>query len=474
MKMTKSLLTIFFYSISLALATAQQNVNIQIKLSGLKEDKCLFVNYFGTKKYVQDTLSISKETISIKKKSPLPSGMYCIVDMNGNLVMDFFVDKHEQQFSISSSLKNLAGDMKVKNSENNALFYQWASFVTQNKHVADSLGKIIASLREQKKEQEAELFIKKLEDLNLQANLKQKNFEKRPELLVSRFMKAQQDIEIPVQHENGEATSQKGRYYYAQNRYFDNLRLDDEDLLRTPVYGRKLEWYFNNLMPPIPDTVIKYSDMLIEQAKGSFKTYQYVVWQANYYAETTKVMGMENVFVHIVDKYYASNDSLAIPDLRDRLMRRADELRHSLTGVKAPNMIMQDSALLLKELYKVNADFVIIYFFDPDCSHCKSETDTLLMFYQQEKENLNFDIFAVCSDTSMQKMKKYIQAKNIPWTVVNGPRTVTKHYGFLYDVPATPISYMIDKDKIIIAKRLSPKQMIEMMRRERAGESLRQ
>jgi peroxiredoxin len=220
-------------------------------------------------------------------------------------------------------------------------------------------------------------------------------------------------------------------------------------------------------MPPIPDSVIKYSDMLIEQAKGSFKTFQYVVWQANYHAETSKTMGMENVFVHIVDKYYAPNDSLAIPDLRDRLMKKADELRHSLVGVKAPNMIIQDSTLLLKELYKINADFVIIYFFDPDCSHCKSETDTLLMFYRQEKENLNFDIFAVCSDTSMQKMKKYIQTKNIPWTVVNGPRTVTKHYSTLYDVPSMPTSFMMDKDKIIVAKRLSPKQMIEMMRKER-------
>jgi peroxiredoxin len=212
--------------------------------------------------------------------------------------------------------------------------------------------------------------------------------------------------------------------------------------------------------------------MLIKWAKGSFKTYQYVVWQANYHAEISKIMGMERVFVHIVDKYYAQDDSLAIPDLRARLIKRADELRHSLVGVKAPNMIMQDSALILKELHKINADFVIIYFFDPDCSHCKSETDTLLMFYRQEKGNLNFDIFAVCNDTSMQKMKQYIQTKNIPWTVVNGPRTVTKRYSTLYDVPSMPTIYMMNKDKIIVAKRLSPKQMIEIMRKERASEGL--
>jgi peroxiredoxin len=378
--------------------------------------------------------------------------------------MDFFVDKHEQQFSMTSSLKNLSGDMKVKNSENNALFYQWVNFVTQNKHTADSLEKIIFALHEEEKTQEAEISIKKLDELNLQADAKRKNFEKQPELLVSRFMKAQRDVETPIYHADDTEMTPMERYYYAQKHYFDNIQLDDEGLLHTPIYGKKMEWYFNNLMIPMPDSVIKYSDKLIEQAKGSFDTYKYVIWQASYYAETAKEMGMENAFVHIVDKYYAKNDSLTLPDLRNRMMKKADELRQSLIGVKAPNMMMQDSSFQLKELYKVNADFVIIYFFDPDCGHCKTETDTLLMFYRQEKEMLNFDVFAVCSDTSMQKMKHYIQTKNVPWTVVNGPRTATKYYKDLYDVPSMPTLYMMDKNKIIIAKRLSAQQMIDVMR----------
>ncbi|MCL2041328.1 MAG: AhpC/TSA family protein [Bacteroidales bacterium] len=426
--MKKLFLIVFFYGISLALASAQQPVNIQIKLSGLTGEACLFVNYFGTKQYVKDTLSISKESVSIKRDSLLEPGMYCLVSLEGNLIMDFFIDRDEQQFSMTSSLKNLAGEMKVKNSENNALFYQW---------------------------------------INQQADFKQKKFEQQPKLLVSRFMKALQDVEIPFQHDNGDEIPQPERLYYAQHHFFDNLRLDDEDLLRTPLYGKKLEWYFNNMMTPTPDSVIKYADMLIEQAKESFITYKYVVWQASYYAETSTIMGMERAFVHIIDKYYAPNDSLALPDLRDRLMKRADELRHSLVGAKAPNMMIQDSTFVLRELHEMDTDFVIIYFFDPDCGHCKAETDTLVMFYQQEKENLNFDIYAVCNDTSMQKMKQYIQTRNIPWTVVNGPRTATKHYSVLYDVPSMPTLYMMDKDKIIIAKRLSPQQMIDMMRRKK-------
>ena len=456
-----------FFLLSVLIATAQRNADVQIKLSGLTDKQCILARYHGGKQYVEDTLSISKETISIKKNSPMTSGMYCLVSMDGNMIMDFFVDRHEQQFSITSSLKNLPGDMKVKNSENNALFYQWVNFISQNKHTADSLGKIITALYKEEKQQEAETYIKKLEQLNSQATLKQKNFEKYPNLLVSRFMKAQQEVEIPFLHADSTEISPQERLYYAQNHYFDNMKLDDADLLHTPIYGKKLERYFNTLMTPIPDSVIKYSDMLIARAKGNFDTYKYVIWQSCYYAETAKEMGVENAFVHIIDTYYAQNDSLLLPDMRSRLMKRADELRPSLTGAKAPNMIIQDSAFILRELHKMNADFVIIYFFDPDCSHCKSETDTLLMLYNQERENLNFDIFAVCSDTSMQKMKKYIQTKNIPWTVVNGPRTATKHYSTLYDVPSMPTLYMMDKNKIIIAKRLSANQMIDMMRRKK-------
>ena len=463
-KIFASLLFIMLLSFT---TTAQKNANIQIKLSGLTDKECLFVYYYGTKQYVKDTLSISKETISIKNNAPLDPGMYCLANMNGDLMMDFFVDKHEQQFSLSSSLKNLTGDMKVKNSENNDLFYQWVNFVSRNRHIADSLGKIITALYEEEKTDEAEAFIKKLKDLDLQANEKRKIFEKKPQLLVSRFMKAQQEVEVPIYHDDNTEMTPMERYYYAKNHYFDNMRLDDEDLLHTPIYGQKLETYFKNLMAPIADSVIKYSDMLIEQAKGNSDTYKYVIWQVSHHTETAKEMGMENAFVYIIDQYYAQNDSLVLPELRARMVKRADELRPSLIGAKAPNMMIQDSALHLKELYKMNADFVIIYFFDPDCGHCKAETDTLLMFYHQEKENLNFDVFAVFNDTSMLKMKKYIQTKNIPWTVVNGPRTATKHYKELYDVPSMPTLYMMDKNKIIIAKRISAQQMIDMMRRKK-------
>jgi hypothetical protein len=64
-------------------------------------------------------------------------------------------------------------------------------------------------------------------------------------------------------------------------------------------------------------------------------------------------------------------------------------------------------------------------------------------------------------------MKKYIQTKDIPWTVVNGPRTVTKHYQELYDVPSMPTLYMMDKNKIIIAKRLAAWQLLDLMRRKK-------
>jgi hypothetical protein len=112
----------------------------------------------------------------------------------------------------------------------------------------------------------------------------------------------------------------------------------------------------------------------------------------------------------------------------------------------------------------------MVFFFDPKCSHCKAETDTLLTYYKELKQTLNFDIYAVCSDTSMVLMKQYIRERNIPWTVVNGPRTITPHYSTLYDVPSLPAMFLLDKNKKIIAKRLTINQMIDMMKKEKEKE----
>ena len=49
-------------------------------------------------------------------------------------------------------------------------------------------------------------------------------------------------------------------------------------------------------------------------------------------------------------------------------------------------------------------------------------------------------------------MKKFIKKEKMNWINVNGPRTLTKNFHDLYDIISTPVIYVLNENKEIIAK----------------------
>jgi hypothetical protein len=51
------------------------------------------------------------------------------------------------------------------------------------------------------------------------------------------------------------------------------------------------------------DTLIKEADEIIAKAKPDSETYKYCIWYFTYETETSQIMGLDAVFVHLVKKY---------------------------------------------------------------------------------------------------------------------------------------------------------------------------
>ena len=73
---------------------------------------------------------------------------------------------------------------------------------------------------------------------------------------------------------------------------------------------------------------------------------------------------------------------------------------------------------------------------------------------------MGLKIFTVCSDTSLVKWKSAIRKKKMDWINVNGPRTLAGNYHEQYDVFSTPVIYILNNRKEIIAKRLVTDQFL--------------
>ena len=185
--------------------------------------------------------------------------------------------------------------------------------------------------------------------------------------------------------------------------------------------------------------------------------FKYTVWYLTYNYETSKVMGMDAVFCFIVDKIYTKNRAFWVSEnVNKKIIESAEKKKPNLIGKVAPELILLGENNNFISLHSINADYTILYFWDPSCGHCREETPKLINLYNDVKNTMNLKVYAVCSDTSITSWKEDLKAKKMePFINVNGTQSVKGNYHDLYDIFSTPVVYILDKKKRIIAKRIS-------------------
>jgi thiol-disulfide isomerase/thioredoxin len=289
--------------------------------------------------------------------------------------------------------------------------------------------------------------------------------------MTARYLKAQRDVEVPAppKKEDGSIDSTFQFKYYKEH-YFDNFDLADDALNRLPrpMFQEKIRDYLDRLVVQHPDSLTKEVNALAARAKKNQEAYKWVVWTCFSHYSNHKIMGLDEVYVNIYDKYIETGemdfwlDKKAKQNFKDYVSK----IRLSLVGHPAPNLIMQDQNFQPKSMYDIKKPFTILWIFDPDCGHCREETPKLVEFYAKYKSKFNIEVYAVSLDTSMKKMRDYIKEMKTQWITVNGPRTYVGQLHKLYYAETTPTMYIIDDKKKIVAKKLGIEQLPEFFEKE--------
>lgn len=442
----------------------QDRYKINIKIQGLNDSMIMMASYIGDKQFVVDTAYADKQfNYRFIGDSLLPDGMYIIAGCNKTKLFDFIVSG-KQNITITGDKNNLPLSLKSKNDDENKILFEYIGFLSDKQ-------KQMASLQGLKKK--FKVGSDSLKVVENQVDLLNEEVERYINGVINThngkfiavFLKSMQQPEVPEAPAllNGRNDSIFAFQQYKKH-YWDNIDLSDARVIRSPVLHNKVEQYLTKLTSPAPDSIIVSIDRLFSMAKGSRETFKYLVWYLTIKYESSEIMGHDAIFVHIVDKYYDDPKMTWMnPTVKENLMKRAKTLRPILIGKIAPEMILLDTLQMPKSLHAIPNKYTIIYFWDPECGHCKKETQVLVDFYNKFKDNYNFEVYAVCMDTSWKNMKAYILKNKMCWINVNGYYSMTPDFRELYDVHTSPVMYMIDENKKIIAKRVLTDQMKAIM-----------
>jgi len=99
----------------------------------------------------------------------------------------------------------------------------------------------------------------------------------------------------------------------------------------------------------------------------------------------------------------------------------------------------------------------MLYFWDYSCGHCKKVTPKLMEWYLKSKSK-GVTVFAVGTETNAEEWKKYIRENKLNWINAYDPY-YQSGLKKVYDIYSTPVLYVLDENKKIIAKRLDVDQL---------------
>ena len=425
--------------------------DIKVHIKGLKfADTIFLARYYADKRFYQDTATIdAKGFISFADTAHLKEGMYFLL-LPGQKIFDFILSPNTLSFSINEA--DPVKSAQFKNSPDNTAFYAYQNFFLNQKEKADTLSAQLKSANPSQKT----VLTKQLSEIDSTMLVYIQDFLKtNPKSLFTAILKTSKDVDVPPAPKRIDGTiDSTWQYHYYKKHYFDNVDFTDDRLIRTPVLVSKVETYFKNLVVPRPDSLIKEIDMILTTCKSSPDLYEYFVREYTYKYETSQVMGMDAVFVHLGREYYMkSKCPWATSSTVTKITERVELLEPLLLGKKAPNLFMTDTAGTYRYLHDVNAKYTILFFWDSQCGHCQQETPKLYEWWLKNRSK-GIQVYAASIERKDDDWMKFIRSKNIrQWLNVRDSKTHTD-FKVTYDIYATPVLYVLDKNKIIIAKRI--------------------
>jgi len=453
---TAASLIIAFFSFS-GFLNGQPGHSISVTVDGAPEATVRLAYHVGSQQYVRDSLvADSNGRCNFTGADRLPPGVYMIV-LPGNTFFEFLVGD-DQHFDISCDAQNPGGTLSFRGSDENQRFldYQKKWKVLQEEAVNISAGLRDSSLSQG----EAALRKEKLtaHEKKMKQYLHQTAESNRGTLLgaIAKSIIPPEPFvpTVPPGTSNRDSVSRLISYIHYKDHFFDNVDLSQPGLIRSPILGGRLEQFFRQVVIQMPDSIIRETDRLLAKSAVNDDVFQYVaVWIMNRYA-SSEIMGHDAVVVHLADKVYlAGKAPWATREYLAELEKRVNRLRSNLIGQKAPELLMNSFAGHYVSLYDVEADYTIVYFWEPDCGHCKVATPLLRDYYKVNRDK-GIEIFAVCTHHDREKWEKYIVDNGLSWTNGWDPERLSR-FDHLYNVDSTPLIYILDRDKKIIAKRLA-------------------
>ncbi len=433
------MLYIFLHILINLLPFEQKTYQITGNIKDLKAGKCYLGHYFtsNTNVIYVDTAQVDASgKFEFKANKSLQEGLY-FVEFPSKKRLELVIGV-KQVFEFQTQLSRLTESLHFQFSEENTRYYAYLNFVRPRQAL---LRTRLYNEQSQKVQQELATFQNTF-------------FQEKTPFLATKIIAASETPFTPnFLLKNGKPDSVKVFYYY-KNHLFDNIDLTDERLIRTNFIENKVKEYIENLTYQVPDSAIKSVEALMKRTNiSAFRKYFASKMLTHY--QKNSFIGAENVYVHIIDKYYINEPNLWNESALKQMTLRANTLRPLLLGKTIPNMVLTGTDGKNYALHDVSAKYTILYIYSLDCPHCKEHAPKMSAF-QTKMAAKGVKVFAVSVERDEKKWKDFIATFHTQNLLNLIDKNNTIDFVKQYDVLEYPTDFVLDSQKKIVGKHINP------------------
>lgn len=476
----KRFLLVFFLVPTLLFAQ-KDTFELKVNFKPFKK-KYIYLGYhYGKQKPIIDSILLDENSNGVfHRQKKMEKGVYLIGFPDKSGYFELLIDK-EQKFSVKADSANLLNSLKFENSPDNNLFVEYQRFSFAKGGEIEAAKRQYTAAKTKADSIAINAQIKKFGDEIQQYRLNL--IRQNPDATLTALLNAMKDPVIPPadKHPGGKYDSLYAYRYY-KDHYWDNVYFFDERLVRTSFFEIKLEEYFDQLVYPNPDTVIREMEWMLGYASANEEMEKYLLIKfVNRYLNQ-KYMWEDRVFVHLFEKYFSQKDYAWLNEKgKKTIFDRAYSLMANLFGSQASDIEAPDSSGKMQTLYSVTNPYTVIVFWDPSCGHCKETLPRIDSMYRAKWKAENVRIFAVSKESEGTKNDwlKFLRDHKLEgWTNVyysradENARTSKNIPGYLqlYDIQTVPTLYLLDKEKRILAKKIPFEQIDKVLQFKMKGQ----
>ena len=442
--------------VSAIIALASMNVNageghhISIHFEDTEAPECYLAYHFGNRQYMEDTTDIDAEGIAMfAGEERLAPGLYLVVlpdDRNFELLID-----QNQHFTVHVDPDNFISTADFDHSPANTSFYEYLNFLRDKNREQRELEQALENASPDSPQQMQIQHQLRAMDQDVKA-FQDRIIEEDPDGLLAHILKAQRDPDLPDPPRRPDGSEDvDAMYQIYKNQYFNNIDFADERLLYTPVYHSRLRIFFNNVLIQQPDTIIQEAERILEKASQNDEVFEYTLWFITNNADHSQMMGMDKVFVHMVDNYYTTDQVDWVDEQQlHNLKERADNKRPLLLGEKTPDVTLYDPNKDAVSLHDIDAEYLILYFWDSECPYCREAAPKLEETYNELRRH-GVRVVAMNTDADQQKWLETIETYPDTWIHLHDIHNETTFMDD-YDIYAIPQIFILNANHEILAK----------------------